>query len=50
MVCQFYNEEEDSTEEDSEAEEEENERIIEALQHGVENLKMDKLGNYILDE
>lgn len=45
-----YSEEEDSTEEDSEAEEEENERIIEALQHGVENLKMDKLGNYILDE
>lgn len=41
---------EDDSSEDSDAEEEENERIIEALQDGVENLKMDKLGNYILDE
>lgn len=27
----------------------ENERIIEALSSGVENLKMDKMGNYILE-
>ncbi|GFP67198.1 serine/threonine-protein kinase RIO2 [Saccharomyces cerevisiae] len=40
----------DSSEDDSEdAQEEENERIIEALSSGVENLKMDKLGNYILE-
>lgn len=31
-------------------EEEENERIIEALSKGVGNLKMDKLGNYILED
>lgn len=30
--------------------EDENERIIEALQNGVKELKMDKLGNYILEE
>ncbi|GMF24903.1 unnamed protein product [[Candida] boidinii] len=30
--------------------EEENERIIEALSSGVGNLKMDKLGNYILED
>lgn len=30
--------------------EEENERIIEALSTGVGNLKMDKLGNYILED
>lgn len=30
--------------------EEENEKIIEALQKGVSNLKMDKLGNYILED
>ncbi|KAI0461437.1 Serine kinase [Komagataella kurtzmanii] len=29
---------------------EENERIVQALTSGVENLKMDKLGNYILDD
>lgn len=34
---------------DSNAEQEENERIIEALTKGTENLKMDKLGNYILE-
>lgn len=39
-----------SEEEDSEEEDEENERIIQALQNGVENLKMDKFGNYILEE
>lgn len=40
----------ESSEDDSEdAQEEENERIIEALSSGVENLKMDKLGNYILE-
>lgn len=46
-----YSEEEYSSEEDdSEAEDEENEMIIEALQKGVGNLKMDKLGNYILED
>lgn len=30
--------------------EEENEKIIEALSYGVSELKMDKLGNYILEE
>ncbi|GMM37769.1 protein kinase [Saccharomycopsis crataegensis] len=40
----------DSEDEIDDAEDNENERIIEALQSGVENLKMDKLGNYILDE
>ena len=48
---EYYDSELDneSSEDDSEdAQEEENERIIEALSSGVENLKMDKLGNYIL--
>lgn len=46
-----YSEEYSSEEEeDSEAEDEENEMIIEALQKGVGNLKMDKLGNYILED
>lgn len=35
---------------DDEIHEEENEKIINALTNGVENLKMDKLGNYILEE
>lgn len=39
---------EESTSTDSE--DEENERIIEALTTGVGNLKMDKLGNYILED
>lgn len=49
---EYYDSELDneSSEDDSEdAQEEENERIIEALYSGVENLKMDKLGNYILE-
>lgn len=49
---EYYDSELDneSSEDDSEdAQEEENERIIEALSSGVENLKMDKLGNYILE-
>lgn len=48
----YYTEEEDSEDDtDSEDEQdEENERIIEALSSGVGNLKMDKLGNYILEE
>ncbi|CAI4723056.1 ASG_G0044850.mRNA.1.CDS.1 [Saccharomyces cerevisiae] len=49
---EYYDSEFDneSSEDDSEdAQEEENERIIEALSSGVENLKMDKLGNYILE-
>ncbi|CCH61986.1 hypothetical protein TBLA_0G00370 [Henningerozyma blattae CBS 6284] len=43
-----YSDEESSEEEDDQ--DEENERIIEALSSGVTNLKMDKLGNYILDD
>lgn len=49
---EYYDSELDneSSEDDSEdAQEVENERIIEALSSGVENLKMDKLGNYILE-
>ncbi|CAI4727942.1 CDG_1a_G0045050.mRNA.1.CDS.1 [Saccharomyces cerevisiae] len=49
---EYYDSELDneSSEDDSEdAQEEENERIIEALSSGVESLKMDKLGNYILE-
>ncbi|CAI4762593.1 AGA_1a_G0046710.mRNA.1.CDS.1 [Saccharomyces cerevisiae] len=49
---EYYDSELDneSSEDDSEdAQEEENERIIEALSSGVENLKVDKLGNYILE-
>ncbi|AJT27691.1 Rio2p [Saccharomyces cerevisiae YJM1418] len=40
---------ESSGDDSEDAQEEENERIIEALSSGVENLKMDKLGNYILE-
>ncbi|GMF56263.1 unnamed protein product [[Candida] boidinii] len=39
-----------SDNDDQEDLEEENERIIEALSSGVGNLKMDKLGNYILED
>ncbi|CAI4035914.1 hypothetical protein SMKI_14G1230 [Saccharomyces mikatae IFO 1815] len=51
-VDDYYDSEinDESSGDDSEdAQEEENERIIEALSSGVENLKMDKLGNYILE-
>lgn len=45
----YYNQ--DLTDDDEESDhEEENEKIIEALSAGDKNLKMDKLGNYILDE
>ncbi|EDO15013.1 hypothetical protein Kpol_400p7 [Vanderwaltozyma polyspora DSM 70294] len=40
----------DSDKDSEESLTEENERIIEALSTGVGNLKMDKLGNYILDD
>ncbi|SCU96400.1 LAME_0F16116g1_1 [Lachancea meyersii CBS 8951] len=44
----------DSSEDEDGAEEEdlesENERIVEALSSGVTNLKMDSLGNYVLEE
>ncbi|TID28623.1 hypothetical protein CANINC_002379 [Pichia inconspicua] len=43
-------EEEEISEEDNVDSDEENERIIEALSSGVGNLKMDALGNYILEE
>ena len=48
----YYTEEDEESGEDSDgdSEEEENERIIEALSSGVGNLKMDKLGNYILED
>lgn len=46
-----YTESEDESDADSSDEEhEENERIIEALSKGVGNLKMDKLGNYVLED
>lgn len=40
----------DEEEEEEDDHEEENEKIIEALSSGVKGLKMDKLGNYILEE
>lgn len=40
----------DEEDEDKPESEDENERIIEALQNGVKELKMDKLGNYILED
>ena len=40
----------DEEDHDEEAEAEENEKIITALSSGDKKLKMDKLGNYILDE
>ncbi|CDH13432.1 probable Serine/threonine-protein kinase RIO2 [Zygosaccharomyces bailii ISA1307] len=48
----YYTEsDEESSESDvDQAQEEENERIVEALSKGMGNLKMDKLGNYILEE
>ncbi|ONH68411.1 Serine/threonine-protein kinase RIO2 [Cyberlindnera fabianii] len=46
----YQSDEESSGDEDSEEEDEENERIIKALQDGVKELKMDKLGNYIIDD
>lgn len=42
--------EDDSEDSDQDSLDEENERIIEALSTGVGNLKMDKLGNYILED
>lgn len=42
-------EETDDSEGAQEGEEDENERIIEALSSGVGELKMDSLGNYILE-
>lgn len=47
----YYSESEESdSEDDVNSEDEENERIIEALSSGVGNLKMDKMGNYILED
>ena len=40
---------EESSENESE-EDDENERIIQAISSGVENLKIDKFGNYILED
>lgn len=47
-----YSEEdfEEDFDEDEESDHEENEKIIEAISAGSKNLKMDKLGNYILEE
>ncbi|KAK6203034.1 RIO1 family-domain-containing protein [Scheffersomyces amazonensis] len=44
-----YEDEEFESESDHDLDEE-NEKIIEALQTGVKKLKMDKLGNYIIDD
>lgn len=58
-LSDFDNDDYSDSDEDEEVEEdeeeevdrhEENEKIIEALSSGVKTLKMDKLGNYILDE
>lgn len=51
----YYTESEEEDEDDSDehsnaSQNEENERIIEALSSGVDNVKMDKLGNYLLEE
>lgn len=46
----YYSDEESEEEESENDEDEENERIIQALSSGVGNLKMDNLGNYILEE
>lgn len=50
----YYSEEDDSEEEEGDSDvdslAEENEKIVEALTTGVGKLKMDKLGNYILEE
>lgn len=48
----YYTEtdEDSSQSDDGQAQDEENERIIEALSTGVGNLKVDKLGNYILED
>ena len=43
-------EEEEESEEEEEDLEEQNEKIIEALSSGVGKLRMDKLGNYVLEE
>ncbi|KAH3673337.1 hypothetical protein WICPIJ_009854 [Wickerhamomyces pijperi] len=49
-----YDDEDQDSSDDGQKEaenlDEENERIIEALQYGVKELKMDKLGNYILED
>lgn len=45
-----YDDDELDFDDDNEESDEENEKIIEALKNGVENLKMDKLGNYYLDD
>ncbi|GME84370.1 unnamed protein product [Ambrosiozyma monospora] len=48
-----YDEEDDLSDfsdDEENGDEEENEKIIEALSTGVGKLKMDKLGNYILEE
>ncbi|AMD19182.1 HBR281Wp [Eremothecium sinecaudum] len=45
-----YSEEEFESESDEDSIDEENERIIDALSSGVGNLKIDKLGNYILED
>ncbi|GMM58888.1 protein kinase [Maudiozyma humilis] len=47
----YYSESEESEDgDDVNSLDEENERIIEALSSGVGNLKMDKMGNYILED
>ncbi|KAM3165078.1 Non-specific serine/threonine protein kinase [Lachancea thermotolerans] len=46
----YSSEEEEESEEGEDSLEEENERIVEALSSGVANLKMDKLGNYVLED
>ncbi|SCU98346.1 LAMI_0F14224g1_1 [Lachancea mirantina] len=48
---EYYSEDDGEDDVESEGDsEEENERIIEALSGGMQTLKMDKLGNYILED
>ncbi|SCU94161.1 LADA_0G06942g1_1 [Lachancea dasiensis] len=47
----FYSsEEEEESDDEGDDQEQENERIVEALSSGMSNLKMDSLGNYVLDD
>lgn len=47
---EYSSDEYESEELEPEEDKQENEKIIEALSNGVKELKMDKLGNYILDD
>lgn len=46
----YYYSDSEGSDDSNDSQEEENERIINAISSGVGNLKMDNLGNYVLDE